>query len=89
MSHAAARPCGSACARSGRLCPTSRSTGKPPEDTHVLLGSTEYNCLGTAHQVGTSAAYQQRGFELTLTFNQHYQRRGWSLVAGPSISNAA
>jgi hypothetical protein len=66
------------------------SSGKTWSDTYALLGATEYNIFGTANQLSLSAYREQRGFGVTLGFNEHdYQRHGWSFGSEASISTAA
>ncbi len=66
------------------------SSGKTWSDTYALLGATEYNILGTANQLTLSAYREQRGFGVTLGFNEHdYQRHGWSFGSEASVSTAA
>jgi outer membrane protein assembly factor BamA len=66
------------------------SSGKSWSDTYALLGATEYNIVGTANPLSQIAYREQRGFGVTLGFNEHdYQRHGWSFGSEVSISTAA
>ena len=63
-------------------------SGKTLADSYAMLGVTEYNFLGTAHQLALSAYREQRGFGVTVAFDQHnYQRHGWSLGTELSLSS--
>ena len=66
------------------------ASGQTLADSYAMLGVTEYNFLGTAHQLALSAYREQRGFGVTIGFNQHdYQRHGWSLGSELSLSTVA
>jgi hypothetical protein len=56
------------------------ATGQTLEDSYALVGVTEYNLLGTGHQLSLNAYREQRGFGVTAAFAEHdYQRNRWAL----------